>query len=344
MKITVQHKTGELAFDCGDREPILYAGLRQGINLPYECATGTCGTCRARVTAGQVEVRWKEAPGGARLKPEKGDILMCQTWPLSDCAVRVPAELTTTDQVPPTLRRGVVRDIRRLTKDVAEFDLQLSAPMTFHAGQFVVIEAPGVSGGRAYSMVNFEPELDRLSLLLKRKPGGRFSDWFFDEIAGEPEVRVFGPLGRATFRPQERRNIVCIAGGSGIAGMMSILESATRAAHFRAHKGAVFFGVRTPADTFYLEQLARYALASQGNLEITVALSDEAPAAPEHAGFPILKFAQGMVHEVAARGLADRDRDALTYVAGPPIMVDSTIRSLITGGVAVRDIRYDKFA
>ncbi len=79
MKITVQNKSSELAFDCGDSETILYAGLRQGINLPFECATGTCGTCRARVMSGEVDVRWKEAPGGARLKPEKGDILMCQT-------------------------------------------------------------------------------------------------------------------------------------------------------------------------------------------------------------------------------------------------------------------------
>ena len=51
MKINVQNKNGELSFDCGENESILYAGLRQGVGLPYECATGTCGTCRARVTA-----------------------------------------------------------------------------------------------------------------------------------------------------------------------------------------------------------------------------------------------------------------------------------------------------
>ncbi len=344
MKIIVQHKGGELSFDCGSREPILYAGLRQGVALPFECATGTCGTCRARVMTGQVEIRWKEAPGGARLKPEKGDILMCQTWPRSDCTVRVPSELTSMNDAWPALRRGVVRNIRRLTADVAQFDLHLSTPMTFHAGQFVVLETPHVSGGRAYSMVNFAPALDRLAFLLKRKPGGRFSRWFFDEIAGEPEVQVFGPLGRAIFRPEERRNIICVAGGSGIAGMMSILESAIRAEHFHAHIGSVFFGVRTLADTFYLEELSRYAAASRGNLEITVALSDEAPATPLQADFPILKFAQGMIHEVAAKVLAERDRNALIYVAGPPIMVDSTLRALITRGVPVRDIRYDKFA
>ena len=100
MQITVQSKSGELAFDCGDQELILHAGLRQGINLPFECATGTCGTCRARVMAGDVDVRWKEAPGGARLKPEKGDILMCQARARSDCVLRVPSELVGLREIP----------------------------------------------------------------------------------------------------------------------------------------------------------------------------------------------------------------------------------------------------
>lgn len=343
MKITVQHKGGELSFDCGAREPILYAGLRQGINLPFECATGTCGTCRARVMSGEVDVRWTEAPGGARLKPEKGDILMCQSWPRSDIALRVPSDLTATTEIKPAAHRGVIRNVQKLTNDVAQFDLHLPGPMRFQAGQFVVLEVPQVTGGRAYSMVNFEPEPNRLALVLKRKPGGGFTDWFFDKLAGEPEVDVFGPLGRAVFRPEERRNIVCIAGGSGIAGMMSILECAVRTNHFNAHKGAVFFGCRTLADTFYLEQLSRYAAAAEGNLDITVALSHEAVAAPLHGDLPHLRLAEGMVHEVAAKSLSERDVNLLAYVAGPPIMVDSTIRALIAGGVAVRDIRYDKF-
>ena len=344
MKITVQNKNGELAFDCGARESILYAGLRQGINLPFECATGTCGTCRARVVSGDIDVRWKEAPGGARLKPEKGDILMCQARARSECVLRVPSELVVSDKSAPAIRRGVVRGLRRLTEDVMHFDLHLAAPMSFQAGQFVVLEVAGIDGGRAYSMVNFDREASRLSLVVKRKPGGRFGDWLFDASADEAEVKLFGPLGRATFRPDEDRNFVCVAGGSGIAGMMSILECASRADYFRSHQAAMFFGVRTLADTFYLESLSRYAASSHGYLEVTVALSDEAVAAPLHAQYPILKLAQGMVHEVAAKGMAERDRNVIAYVSGPPIMVDSTLRSLITGGVPIKDIRYDKFS
>ena len=343
MRITVQSKTGETAFDCGDHETILHAGLRQGLSLPYECATGTCGTCRARVMSGTVDVRWKEAPGGARLKPEKGDILMCQTRALSDCVLRVPSDIVVVDKLRPAPRRGTIRNIRKLTRDVAEFDVHLSAPMSFEAGQFVVLETGHLAGGRAYSMVNYDPKTERIGLVLKRKPGGGFSDWLFDEHDTDPEVAVFGPLGRAVFRPHEGRNIICIAGGSGIAGMMSILACAVQADYFRDRKGSVFFGVRTLQDTFYLEALSRYVAASHGNLDVTVALSDEAASAGAHADFPNLRLASGMVHEVAAKGMEGSPSDAIAYVAGPPVMVDAAIRALIKGGTPIRDIRYDKF-
>ena len=345
MKITVQSNNGEFSFDCGERESILYAGLRQGLNLPFECATGTCGTCRARLTAGEVDIRWKDAPGGERLKPEKGDLLMCQTRARSDCWLRVPSGLAVANKAGPASRRGTIRGLKRLTTDVLHFDLHLTSPMRFQPGQFVVLETPEIAGGRAYSIVNFASELQRLALVVKRKPNGRFCNWLFNSVSGEPEVDVFGPLGRAIFRPEEKRNFVCIAGGSGIAGMMSILECAAQVDHFRNHQAAVYFGVRTLADAFYLEQLSRYAAASHGNLDVTVALSDEkVPAAALHAEFPILKLADGLVHEVAAKAMAGQDPDLIAYVAGPPIMVDSAIRALIVGGVMRKDIRYDKFS
>ena len=247
------------------------------------------------------------------------------------------------EKSPPAPRHGIIRDIRKLTKDVAKFDLHLSAPMSFEAGQFVVLETADLTGGRAYSMVNFDTESVRIELVIKRKPGGRFSDWLFDERQGDREVAVFGPLGRAVFHPQEGRNFVCIAGGSGIAGMMSILERAVQADYFRDYKAAVFFGVRTLQDTFYLESLSRYVAASHGNLKVTIALSDEPATTASHVTFPALALASGMVHDVAAKSMAGSDTDVIAYVAGPPIMVDAAIRALIVSGVPNRDIRYDKF-
>ena len=89
MKITVETNSGVFDFDCGAADKLLYAGLARGLTLPYECATGTCGTCRARIMQGAADVDWGEAPGFARLKRDKGDVLMCQTRPTCDCVLRV---------------------------------------------------------------------------------------------------------------------------------------------------------------------------------------------------------------------------------------------------------------
>src|SRR5260221_12267671 len=111
MKIAVQSKSGDTVFDCGDQETILHAGLRQGLNLPYECATGTCGTCRARVMSGDVDAGWTDAPGAKRLKPDRGDILMCQTRARSDCLIRIPSEIAISNQIKPAARMGVIRAV-----------------------------------------------------------------------------------------------------------------------------------------------------------------------------------------------------------------------------------------
>jgi len=78
MKIIVTARNGTRDFECEPGEKILHAGLRSGVELPYECATGTCGTCKARLTSGRAESEWPEAPGRKYFKAE-GDLLTCQS-------------------------------------------------------------------------------------------------------------------------------------------------------------------------------------------------------------------------------------------------------------------------
>jgi toluene monooxygenase electron transfer component len=343
--ITIEARSGTFSFDCAPGDTLLYAGLSQGLTLPHECATGTCGTCRARVFAGDVEVAWEEAPGAARLKRDKGDVLLCQARAVSDCVLRVPsdvAERPARHEIP-AARTGTIENLRRLTSDVVHFEVALSEPMAFDAGQFVVIEAAGLKGGRAYSMVNHGRGLDRIELVVKRKPGGGFGDWIDGPLAPGAKVGVFGPLGRATFHPDEGRDLLMIAGGSGIAGMMSILSRGVTEGYFADRKAKVFFGVRTLADGFYLEDFARAVEAGAGNVEVTLALSHEDLGTGRHPDFPGVNLAHGFVHEVAAAAMAGAYDNVMAYIAGPPPMVDGAIRSLIIGGVGRSAIRYDKF-
>jgi len=347
MKVTLQTKSGLFEVEADPGETLLAAALRQGVTLPYECATGTCGTCRGRVMEGAAEMGWAEAPGAARLRREKGDCLLCQTRVSGDAVVRVPSDkvrrVNGTTALP-AHHGGRIEAPRMLTHDVMEFVVALDASTRFEAGQFVVIEAPGLTGGRAYSMVNFSQRTDRLIFVVKRKPGGGFSEWLFGGGVEGAGIAVFGPLGAATFHEDEGRDILCIAGGSGIAGIMSILDRATAAGHFSTHRGNVFFGVRTMADGFYLDELAGFVERASGNLSVTLALSDEDAGTDRHPDHPAIRLDTGFVHEAAARAMAGRYDRPLGYVAGPPPMVDAAIRVLMTEGkLPASDIRYDKF-
>src|ERR1700742_2116151 len=68
-------------------ETVLAAALRAGLNLPHSCKSGHCGSCRARLRAG--EIRY---PGGRPLgitaeEEAAGHVLLCQARALTDLVV-----------------------------------------------------------------------------------------------------------------------------------------------------------------------------------------------------------------------------------------------------------------
>lgn len=346
MRIIIRSKDGTHTIDCEAGERVLYAGLRNGVPLPYECGTGTCGTCKGRLIEGEIQEMWAEAPGRAYLKPERGEFLMCQGAARGPCEVLVPTRLPAprANAISPLHHRGTMGNVKELTHDVVSFEVDLQQPMDFHPGQFAVLKVPQVQGFRAYSMVNYERGAERLKFVVKRKPTGRFSDWLFGTGAEGAAVELFGPLGKAIFSIEEQRSVLCIAGGSGIAGMMSILSCAAQARYLDHHRGFVFFGVRTMKDVFFLDELSKLVSMFPGKLEVTIAISDEDAPPHEQTNYPALAYATGLVHVVAAQKMSGRYDNTVAFVAGPPPMVDGALRALILEArLPAADIRYDKF-
>jgi toluene monooxygenase electron transfer component len=171
------------------------------------------------------------------------------------------------------------------------------------------------------------------------------SEWLFGEGVEGTHLGLFAPLGHATFEPGLPKHLFCIAGGSGIAGMMSILERASAAGHFAGRDGHVFFGVRAGHDGFFLDELQALQARHPARLAVTIALSDEDVPASLPAAYPGLSLARGFVHAVAGERMAGRFADVRAYVAGPPPMVDASLRLLLREArLAPADIRYDKFS
>lgn len=348
MRVIVNARNRGFEFEAHPDEPLLLSGLRAGIALPYECATGTCGTCRATLLEGGLNDPWPEAPGRKLLK-EARDVLMCQCSPKSDCRVEVPGYVYHADASvrPPLDGRGVIQVATLLTPDVVNFTIETDAAFLFEAGQFVNIEVPGVQGPRAYSMVNYEPGAKRLEFVIKRKMAGGFSEWLFGDssLRVGAAVKIVGPFGKAIFHPALSSNIICIAGGSGIAGMMAILQRATHEGYFRQFRGDIFFGIRKSSDAFFLGQLEAAVEMFPNNLCVTIATSDECPASALRDRHPKLQFAEGFVHQVAVQSVGSKAGTAMIYLAGPPPLVDGALRALIMETKVRPDrIRYDKFS
>jgi len=64
------------------KESILEAGLKAGIELPYSCKSGVCATCRAKLTAGEVDMDVNFALEDYEVA--RGFVLACQSHPVTD--------------------------------------------------------------------------------------------------------------------------------------------------------------------------------------------------------------------------------------------------------------------
>ncbi len=343
MKVTLQSPGGAREFESLPGEKILRAALRQGVALGYDCATGTCGSCKARLLAGRVACGWPDAPGGRRCGA--GEILTCQSAAREDCALEVdrlgpPEE----GRARPGSLKGILRHPRLLTHDVISFEVELEGRLDFAAGQFVLLEMPHIDGARAYSIAGWGGKGGRLTLVARRKPGGQFSEWLFGPGVDGAPLMIFGPLGRAVFDRSVRKHLLCLAGGTGLAGMVSILRRATDDGHFGRFEANLFFGVRAGRDAFYLEELTAIRKRCPDRITVTVALSDEEVPRALSAAHPELEFVHGLVHEVAGARMRGRFSDLRAYVAGPRPMVDASVRLLLQEGrLPPGEIRRDRF-
>jgi ring-1,2-phenylacetyl-CoA epoxidase subunit PaaE len=68
-----------------DKESVLDAGLRAGIDLRYSCKGGVCSTCRCKVLEGQVEMDVNYALEDYEVA--RGFVLSCQSFPVTDKVV-----------------------------------------------------------------------------------------------------------------------------------------------------------------------------------------------------------------------------------------------------------------
>lgn len=314
-----------------DEDALLRGALRAGVGFPHECSVGGCGACRFELLSGQVETLWSEAPGLSERDRRRGKRLACQTRPLGDCTIRVRCDDAFRPAVPARRSTAQLLERRALTTDLSEFTFRIADAAEFRAGQYALLYPPGVQGARAYSMSNLPNREGLWQFMVRRTPGGLGSNALFDRVAVGDTVALDGPYGQAYLRAGDR-DVVCIAGGSGLGPMLSIArgvlaESGSRRVHF-------FHGVRSQADLGAVRALDEI---SSPRLDATTVLS-----APEPA--PAWEGATGFIHAEVERALASQLGQFDFYFAGPPPMIEAVQNLLMVQHLVAFDrIHFDRF-
>ena len=346
MKVVLHERDNSREIDALEGERLLYCGLRHGIRLPYECASGTCGTCKAKLISGEVFSCWQDAPGNRYVKKERNEFLMCQSVVNQEAHIEIRPAVRSPVTLPvPQILQGVISGFEQLTEDVAIFDYVMEQPLQYLAGQFVTLNFDGLSGYRAYSMTNFSKRpTNVLKFVVKRIKGGGFTEWLFSQNRNGTELRGFGALGRAVFTEEIEGGFIVLVGGTGIAGIMSILEHSSSSGHLAEHPVQLVFGLNRPQDGFFLGLLNQYC-ERHNKLRVIVALLDMDGQQSLANAYPKLEYTSGYLHEAANEAFGDLSEYSVAYLAGPPPAVDASLRMLLAERkFSARKIRFDKFA
>ena len=225
---------------------------------------------------------------------------------------------------------------RDLTHDIREFRFRLDAPVRFLPGQYALLSLPGVDGVRAYSMCNTGEAGDEWHFQIKRVPNGEATGKLFDVVSAGDDITVDGPYGMAYLREDAPRDIVCIAGGSGLSPMISITRAAAVAPALAGRRIDFVYGGRAARDICGAEMLQELPGFGE-TIHYHAAISPGPNIDDGWEGY------RGFVHDVADELFGIRLAACEIYFAGPPLMGEAMQKMLLARDVPPEQIHFDQF-
>ncbi len=324
-------------YACAPDDTLLRAGLRAGLGFPYECNAGSCGTCKVELVEGAIDSLRPDAPGLSGRDRARNRVLACQARPAADCTIKVRLREENVPKHRPARFRATLARHRDLTHDMREFTFEVRSAPGFLPGQYALFYLPGLEAPRTYSMANVDDGSGEWQFIVRRVPGGTGTATLFDKVAPGSEIQLDGPYGLAYLRDQSPRDLVCVAGGSGLAPILSVARGAVREPALEGRRIHVFYGARTTRDLCGEEELSR--LPGYGTRITFQAVLSDTQADPPGAWSGPTGFVHDHVREWAGERMADYE----WYFAGPPLMAQAVQQMLIEKRVPFPQVHFDSF-
>ncbi len=297
-------------------ETILDAGLRHGIDLPFDCRNGGCGACKCTVLVGRVDPGTYQPDALSAAERALGKVLMCCASPIGDVEIEyVPSKVLS--RVPVREYRGRVAQLTRLAHDVMRVRIALSegVKVPFKAGQYINVLLEDGSR-RPFSFATPPHQEGPIELHIRLVPGGRFTTHVFEKMKEGDEIRIEGPMGDFVLRESERP-IIFVAGATGFAPVKSMVEDAF-------HRGVrrpmyLYWGVRKRRD-LYAAELPEGWAREHDNFHFIPVLSEAVPE-DEWQG------RTGLVHEAILQDFPSLAGNEI-YACGSVKMVEAVLPKL----------------
>ncbi|MBV5265013.1 2Fe-2S iron-sulfur cluster-binding protein [Pinisolibacter aquiterrae] len=295
------------------------------VPISYSCMAGRCGVCRCKVVQGQV----LSASGELRqpIIGENGQILACQTTLTGSCAIEIPEP----DEVvvhPAKILKATVVEIRDETHDIRRLRLKTAKPLEYTPGQYATLQFTP-DHIRPYSMAGIESD-ELLEFHVRLVPGGRVSPHVFETLKVGDAVRISGPLGASYLRRRHDGPMLLVAGGTGLAPVLSILRGAVAAG--MTNPIHLYFGVRTTRDLYAVDRLAELAAAHPQLTVHQVIANGDAPAA----------MRRGLVTDAIAVDWSSL-AGFRAYLCGAPPMVEAATILVKRLGLPIAHVYADAF-
>ena len=295
------------------------------VPMSYSCMAGRCGTCRCRVLDGEV----MEGPGELQrpLDGEQGYVLACQTYLTEPCTIEIPEP----DEVvvhPARIVKATVAGIEELTHDIRRLVLRPAKPVEFSPGQYVQLQFTP-EHIRPYSMAGLTGD-GLFEFHVRLVPDGRVTGYIAHDLKVGDTVKVSGPLGSAYLRRKHEGPMLCVAGGTGLAPILSILRGAI--AQGMRNPVHLYFGVRSPRDIYgmsWLDQLKREHPGLTAHVVVT------------SGGNPKTQRC-GLVTDAIEQDHGDLN-GWRAYLCGSPPMVEAATVVARHRGIATKHIYADAF-
>ncbi|MBP9058913.1 MAG: CDP-6-deoxy-delta-3,4-glucoseen reductase [Rhodoferax sp.] len=320
-------------FEAAPEESILSAGIRQGVNLPYGCKDGACGSCKCKKISGTVH-------HGAHQSKALTDDEESQGWVLTCCATAQSDVVLESRQVgmesafPIKKMPTRVISLQKMSHDVMCVKLQLPAqePLKYHAGQYIDFLLPhGLR--RSYSMAIAPHHVGTgLELHIRHMPGGLFTDQVFGSMKERDILRIEGPFGSFYLREDSNKPIILLASGTGFAPIKALIEQLELKCSVRPI--TLYWGGRRPSD-LYLDDWVKGKLETLSALRYVPVVSDALP----DDGWT---GRTGFVHRAVLQDHASL-ANFQVYACGAPVVVDSARRDYLQAGLPEDEFFADAF-